>query len=225
MIYYIHILYFYILYVIIHYFRFVSFLSALLAIWLEPHQWFLSHMWGYCKNNTSTLYIIISSSSSSFSIFDVRLGPWLIFLAITEGLGFTLMANGQNFAPPTHAAIILSLEGVFAAVASFFYLGEVLTVREFFGCLIMLISTLVAEVGVPCIDRLSLPPVVAIGGTEEPVASDSKGKRRPLTGWTNCISFLSTTWNIWHHVRGTIVACVQLAKRKFFKSSDSLPGG
>jgi hypothetical protein len=51
--------------------------------------------------------------------------PWLIFLAVSEGLGFTLMAVGQNYSPPTHAAIILSLEGVFASVASYMFLDEV----------------------------------------------------------------------------------------------------
>lgn len=109
---------------------FVSFLSACLALYLEPHQWFFNHQWLYYY------------------------WPWIIYLAITEGLGFTLMATGQNTAPPTHAAIILSLEGVFAAVASYVFLGEHLSHRETLGCVLMLISTLAAEVGCPMIDNL-----------------------------------------------------------------------
>jgi len=35
--------------------------------------------------------------------------PWMLFLAVSEGLAFLLMAMGQNYSPPTHAAIILSL--------------------------------------------------------------------------------------------------------------------
>lgn len=73
--------------------------------------------------------------------------PWLVFLAISEGLGFTLMAVGQNFSPPTHAAIILSLEGVFASVASYIFLGEHLSTKELIGCSLMLVSTLVAKIG------------------------------------------------------------------------------
>jgi drug/metabolite transporter (DMT)-like permease len=60
-----------------------------------------------------------------------------MFLAISEGLGFTLMAVGQNVSPPTHAAIILSLEGVFASIASYFFLGEHLSRKEFIGCGLM----------------------------------------------------------------------------------------
>jgi drug/metabolite transporter (DMT)-like permease len=56
------------------------------------------------------------------------------------------MAMGQNYSPPTHAAIILSLEGVFASISSYLFLGEVLSMREIMGCLLMLISTLVAKV-------------------------------------------------------------------------------
>jgi drug/metabolite transporter (DMT)-like permease len=64
---------------------FVTFMSSILAYWFEPQQWLWDHMYMFF--------------------------PWLLFLAVSEGLGFILMALGQNVAPPTHAAIILSLEG------------------------------------------------------------------------------------------------------------------
>lgn len=105
----------------------VTFISTIAALVLEPQTWFLHHIMMFM--------------------------PWLLFLAMTEGMAFTLMALGQSFAPPTHAAIILSLEGVFAAVASYFYLGEHLTPWELFGCSLMLIATLCAEVGCPCLDK------------------------------------------------------------------------
>ncbi len=105
----------------------VTFLSACTALWFEPREWLWAHMYGYW--------------------------PWLLFLSIVDGLGFTLMAAGQNYAPPTHAAIILSLEGVFAAISSYLLLGEHLSIRETTGCIIMLISTLAAEIGCPAIDQ------------------------------------------------------------------------
>eukprot|EP00595_Chromulina_sp_UTEXLB2642_P000386 CAMPEP_0196762516 /NCGR_PEP_ID=MMETSP1095-20130614/2157_1 /TAXON_ID=96789 ORGANISM="Chromulina nebulosa, Strain UTEXLB2642" /NCGR_SAMPLE_ID=MMETSP1095 /ASSEMBLY_ACC=CAM_ASM_000446 /LENGTH=391 /DNA_ID=CAMNT_0042113663 /DNA_START=93 /DNA_END=1268 /DNA_ORIENTATION=+ len=99
----------------------VTFLSAIAAVFIEPQQWFFEHI--------------------------IKFFPWLLFLAVSEGLGFTLMAVGQNFSPPTHAAIILSLEGVFAAVASYVFLGEILSTRELLGCSLMLLSTCIAKVG------------------------------------------------------------------------------
>ena len=70
----------------------------------------------------------------------------------TLGLGFTLMAVGQTYSPPSHAAIILSLEGVFASVASYFFLDETLSYRELSGCFLMLTAALIAKVGLSCID-------------------------------------------------------------------------
>jgi drug/metabolite transporter (DMT)-like permease len=107
---------------------FVTVCSGILAYFLEPQQYALSHMYTFF--------------------------PWLLFLAVSEGLGFVLMALGQNVAPPTHAAIILSLEGVFAAVSSYLILGEQLAAREKLGCAFMLAATLLAEVGCPCLTRL-----------------------------------------------------------------------
>jgi drug/metabolite transporter (DMT)-like permease len=63
------------------------------------------------------------------------------------------MAVGQNYSPPTHAAIILSLEGVFASVASYFFLSETLSYRELSGCFLMLFAALLAKVGISCIDK------------------------------------------------------------------------
>lgn len=107
----------------------VAFLSAVTAFYIEPQQWFWAHMLPYWH--------------------------WLLFLAIADGAGFVLMAAGQNFAPPTHAAIILSLEGVFAAGASYVFLGERLSTRETTGCILMLAATLMAEIGVPLLDNIS----------------------------------------------------------------------
>ena len=80
--------------------------------------------------------------------------PWLIYLAITEGLGFLLLAMGQTYAPPTHTAIILSMEGVFATVADYLFLGEILTSSELVGCALMLTATMMAELDFGCLAEL-----------------------------------------------------------------------
>lgn len=77
--------------------------------------------------------------------------PWILFLAITEAAAFTLVAIGQAYAPPTHAALLLSLEGVFATIADYIALGEVLTRSELVGCALMVTATLIAELKCNCI--------------------------------------------------------------------------
>jgi len=64
---------------------------------------------------------------------------------ISVGLGYTLQAVGQRVAPPADAAIILSLEAVFAALAGWIFLGEMLTPEQLLGCGIMLVGMLLAQ--------------------------------------------------------------------------------
>jgi drug/metabolite transporter (DMT)-like permease len=74
---------------------------------------------------------------------------WAIAYAglISVGLGYTLQAVGQRIAPPADAAIILSLEAVFAALAGWIFLGELLTPPQLLGCGIMLAGMLLAQAG------------------------------------------------------------------------------
>ena len=60
-------------------------------------------------------------------------------------LGFTLQIYAQRHAPETHAAIILSLESVFAVLAGWLILNESLTPRERIGCVLMFAGMIVAQ--------------------------------------------------------------------------------
>ncbi|MBU1041892.1 MAG: DMT family transporter [Proteobacteria bacterium] len=64
---------------------------------------------------------------------------------MSVGVAYTLQVVAQRDANPAHAAIILSLEAVFAAVAGYFVLGEVLAVRALIGCALMLGGMLVSQ--------------------------------------------------------------------------------
>ena len=63
------------------------------------------------------------------------------------GIGYTLQVVGQKDARPAHAAIIMSLEGVFAAVGGYLVLRETLGTRNLAGCLLMLAGMLVSQLG------------------------------------------------------------------------------
>lgn len=64
---------------------------------------------------------------------------------LSVGVGFTLQVVAQRKAPPGHAAIILSLETVFAVLAGLLVLGETLPVRGWVGCALMLAGMLTAQ--------------------------------------------------------------------------------
>jgi len=71
--------------------------------------------------------------------------PILYGGVLSVGVGFTLQVVAQRKAPPTHAAIILSLETVFAVLAGLVVLGEMLPPRGWAGCGLMLGGMLAAQ--------------------------------------------------------------------------------
>ena len=61
--------------------------------------------------------------------------PALIWLGIiSSGIAYTLQNLGQKKVPAALASIVMSLEGVFAAIFGWLILGDVLTVRQLLGC-------------------------------------------------------------------------------------------
>ncbi|MDD3364562.1 MAG: DMT family transporter [Syntrophomonas sp.] len=63
------------------------------------------------------------------------------------GIAYTLQVVGQKHAPPAHAAIILSMETVFAVIGGFLILGERIEGQEILGCALMLTGMLVSQLG------------------------------------------------------------------------------
>ncbi|MCP3289158.1 DMT family transporter, partial [Aeromonas hydrophila] len=65
---------------------------------------------------------------------------------VSVGVGYTLQVVGQRGAHPAHAAIILSLETVFAAIGGVLLLGEALDERAMVGCALMLAGMLISQI-------------------------------------------------------------------------------
>lgn len=71
--------------------------------------------------------------------------PILYAGVMSSGVAYTLQVVAQRRTRPAPTAIILSLEAVFAAVGGWLMLGEILTGRELFGCLLMLGGMLLSQ--------------------------------------------------------------------------------
>jgi len=61
------------------------------------------------------------------------------------GVAYTLQVVGQRGAQPAHAAIILSLETVFAALGGWLILSETLSTRGLIGCALMFAAMLLSQ--------------------------------------------------------------------------------
>jgi drug/metabolite transporter (DMT)-like permease len=76
----------------------------------------------------------------------LRAGPAVLYGGvIAVGIGYTLQVVAQKHAIASHAAIILSLEAVFAAIAGALVLGESLSARGHLGCALMFAGMLAAQ--------------------------------------------------------------------------------
>jgi len=73
--------------------------------------------------------------------------PQLAFAGIVAvGLGFTIQLVAQRHTTAPAAALILSLESVFAAFFGWWLLGETLVLLAVFGCILIFLAVVVAEV-------------------------------------------------------------------------------
>lgn len=83
---------------------------------------------------------------------------------LSGGVGYTLQIVAQRYTPATEAALIMSLESVFAAVAAAILLGERLTLLAALGCGLIMLGVVLVEI-VPLLPRRpgeragDLPPI------------------------------------------------------------------
>jgi drug/metabolite transporter (DMT)-like permease len=77
----------------------------------------------------------------------VRAAPTILYGgALSVGVAYTIQVVAQKDAAPSHAAVIFSMEGVFAALAGWLVLGETLAARALLGCALMLAGLIVCQV-------------------------------------------------------------------------------
>ena len=70
----------------------------------------------------------------------------IIYTAVmVVGVAYTLQIIGQKYTSPTAAAIIMSLESVFAVISGAIFLGESMNAKEMLGCFIMFVAVVITQ--------------------------------------------------------------------------------
>ena len=64
---------------------------------------------------------------------------------LSGGFAFVLQIYAQKNITPAPAAIIFSLEGVFATIAAWFILNQILDINNLLGCLFILCGVLLSQ--------------------------------------------------------------------------------
>lgn len=76
------------------------------------------------------------------------LAAWMPVLyagVMSCGVAYTLQILGQRHADPTVASLLLSLESVFSVLAGWVILGQDLSAKELFGCVLMFAAIILAQ--------------------------------------------------------------------------------
>ncbi len=95
----------------------------------------------------SVLSLACAVAFEELSWAGIRGAAWPILYGglLSVGLAYTLQVVAQRDAKPTHAAILLSFETVFAALGGAVVLGESLGTRGLFGCALMFAGMLASQ--------------------------------------------------------------------------------
>ena len=92
----------------------------------------------------SAVPMLITETPTWEGIFAAKL-PILYAGAMSCGVAYTLQILGQKNYNPTIAVLILSLESSFSVLGGFLILKQTLSIREGFGCILMFIAIILAQ--------------------------------------------------------------------------------
>ena len=72
--------------------------------------------------------------------------PYLLYVGVvSSGVGYTLQIIAQKDGDPTVVSLLLSLESFFAVVCGAIVLHERMSLREYFGCALMLAAVILSQ--------------------------------------------------------------------------------
>ena len=105
----------------------------------------------------SILSILIGLVYETFTISNILSETYEILYAgvLSGGFAFVLQIYAQKNITPAPAAIIFSLEGVFATIAAWIILNQILNIDNILGCLFILAGVLLSQL-MPEFKRLSI---------------------------------------------------------------------
>ena len=95
----------------------------------------------------SGLFFLFTETTSWNAIYAAGI-PILYAGLFSTGVAYTLQVVAQREAHPVHAAILLSLESVFAVLGGWLLLSESLSERQLIGCALMLGGMMASQLNV-----------------------------------------------------------------------------
>lgn len=94
---------------------------------------------------SGAMALVLRQERAQFETVGQGLAPLAYSGVFAIAVAFTLQIVGQRRSPPTHAAVIMSMEAVFAAAFGWMLLSERLNAGEMAGCGLMLAGCVLSQ--------------------------------------------------------------------------------
>lgn len=92
---------------------------------------------------------MLATETPSAEALRICIGPILYVGILSSGVAYTLQILAQKDSNPTVVSLLLSLESVFATLAGAVILHDQMSGKEYFGCVLMLIAVVLAQLPEP----------------------------------------------------------------------------
>lgn len=92
---------------------------------------------------------MLLTESPSLEALRICAGPILYVGIFSSGVAYTLQILAQKDSNPTVVSLLLSLESVFATLSGAVILGDTMSGKEYFGCVLMLAAVVLAQLPEP----------------------------------------------------------------------------
>lgn len=110
----------------------------------ETDAFRLSCIQFFISGTIATIIGAITETSTWQYVPDVVLD--IVFLGVGScGIGYTLQTVGQRYVPAHIAPLLMGLECIFSLIAGWLCLGEVMTLPQYGGCLLILTAVILAQ--------------------------------------------------------------------------------
>ena len=93
----------------------------------------------------SAVFMLIDGSVPTWQAMGEAIIPILYTGVMSSGVGYTLQIIAQKDGDPTVVSLLLSLESFFAVVCGAIVLHERMSLREYFGCALMLAAVILSQ--------------------------------------------------------------------------------
>lgn len=92
---------------------------------------------------------MLLTESPTLEALWICAGPILYVGIFSSGVAYTLQILAQKDSNPTVVSLLLSLESVFATLSGAVILGDTMSGKEYFGCVLMLAAVVLAQLPEP----------------------------------------------------------------------------